>query len=92
MEAIILTKEQFTELRTKLDEINFKLNNNSSDKDKFIDNQQFVELMRISKRTAQSWRDEGKVTFSQIGAKIYYKLIDVEHLFQKHQNRAFNKK
>lgn len=91
MEAIILTKDQYTELVTKLDEINIKLDN-TNNKETFLDNQEFIQMMKISKRTAQTWRDEGKISFSQIGSKVYYKLGDVEGLIQGHYHRAFNRK
>ena len=55
----------------------------------FLDNQEFIQLMNISKRTAQTWRDEGKVSFSQIGSKIYYKMKDVDVLLDKNYNKAF---
>ena len=45
--------------------------------------------MNISKRTAQNWRDEGKIAFSQIGGKIYYRYGDIEALLKQHYNRAF---
>jgi len=48
--------------------------------------------MKISKRTAQTWRDEGRISFSQVGNKIYYKLSDVEKLLQEHYNKSFAKK
>jgi hypothetical protein len=48
--------------------------------------------MKISKRTAQTWRDEGKISFSQVGSKIYYKLSDVEKLLQEHYNKSFKSK
>jgi hypothetical protein len=48
--------------------------------------------MKISKRTAQTWRDEGKISFSQVGSKIYYKLSDVEKLLQTHYNKSFSKR
>ena len=47
--------------------------------------------MNISKRTAQTWRDEGVVSFSQIGSKIYYRMSDVEKLLEKNYNKAFKK-
>ena len=81
MEAVILTKEQFTELKGSLDEIKNKIENqNKKPNEVFIDNQEFLIMMKISKRTAQTWRDEGKISFSQVGNKIYYKLSDVEAL------------
>jgi hypothetical protein len=93
MEAIIFTKEQFTELITKLDVIQSQLTLKADPKkETFIDNQELLQLMKISKRTAQTWRDEGKISFSQVGSKIYYKLSDVEKLLQEHYNKAFKGK
>jgi hypothetical protein len=92
MEAIILSKEQFSELSDRLKEITDRLDSKSqSPSEKFIDNQEFLLLMRISKRTAQTWRDEGKISFSQVGAKIYYKLTDVEELLKHHYRKSFAK-
>ena len=90
MEAIILTKDQYTDLLAKIDNINAQLNSKAdAKKETFLDNQEFLQLMKISKRTAQTWRDEGKISFSQVGNKIYYKLSDVEKLLQEHYNKSF---
>lgn len=51
-----------------------------------------MELLDVSLRTAQTWRDEGKITFSQVGSKIYYKLSDVEKFMHNYRNAAFAKK
>jgi len=77
MEAIILTKEQYDAIVFQLEEITKKLNKALAAKQEtFMDNQEFLMLMKISKRTAQTWRDEGKVSFCQVGNKIYYKMSD----------------
>jgi hypothetical protein len=90
MEAIIFTKDQFTDLMTKLDTIQNQISLKSEGKkETFLDNQEFLLLLKISKRTAQTWRDEGKISFSQVGNKIYYKLSDVEKLMQEHYNKSF---
>ena len=74
MDAIIFTKDQFTDLMSKLDTIQSQLSIKADPKkETFLDNQEFLLLMKISKRTAQTWRDEGKISFSQVGNKIYYK-------------------
>lgn len=92
MEAIILTKEQYDELVNRLDSITQQLNSKvSPKKETFLDNQEFLLLLKISKRTAQTWRDEGKISFSQVGNKIYYKLSDVEKLMQENYNKAFKR-
>ena len=90
MEAIILSKEQFTEIVNRLENISIQIHTKSAPKQEtFLDNQEFLLLMKISKRTAQTWRDEGKISFSQVGNKIYYKLSDVEKLLQEHYNKSF---
>ena len=51
--------------------------------DQFVDNQEYLKIMGISKRTAQSWRDDGIFPFSQIGGKIYYCKNDVVKTLEK---------
>jgi len=50
----------------------------------FFDNQEFIQVMNISKRTAQAWRDTGMIAFSQIGSKIYYRLSDILQMLEKY--------
>jgi len=93
MEAIILSKEQFNNLNNSIEEIKTKIDNHlKKPQEVFVDNQEFLLLMKISKRTAQTWRDEGKISFSQVGNKIYYKMVDVEELLKKHYVKSFNRK
>ena len=93
MEAIILSKEQFDQLIAKIDDINERLKNtNPKRTETYLNNKQFMEMLDVSLRTAQTWRDEGKITFSQVGNKIYYKLSDVEKFIQDYRNAAFAKR
>lgn len=93
MEAIILTSEQYQKILEQLTSISQKVDKSEKPSPaSFIDNHDFIMMMKISKRTAQSWRDEGKIAFSQIGNKIYYKVSDVETLIQKHYIKATDKK
>ncbi len=48
-----------------------------------IDNQEFIMLMNISKRTALRWRTLGKVAYIVIGKKVYYKVEDVERMINE---------
>ncbi len=91
MEAVILTKERYNELVSRLDQLEISLESNQKpSQETFLDNQEFIQLMDISKQTAQTWRDEGKVSFSQIGSKIYFKMKDVEVLSDKNYNKTNN--
>ena len=93
MEAIILSKDQFEELVAKMNEVLEKLNSKTAPKQEvFLDNEELIAMLKISRRTAQTWRDEGKISFSQVGNKIYYKPSDVEKTMQDHYNKSFAKK
>ncbi len=93
MNNIIIKQEQYDQLISKVEAILLSLDENQKKpEDSFLDNQELVKLLSISKRTAQSWRDEGKISFSQIGSKIYYKMSDVQKLLETNYRKAFSKK
>ncbi|MDH7912321.1 helix-turn-helix domain-containing protein [Winogradskyella sp. SYSU M77433] len=93
MEAIILSTQQYKDLVNRLDVLNKQLEEKQKKpQDTFLDNQEFLQLMNISKRTAQTWRDEGVISFSQIGSKIYYRMSDVQKLLDNNYRKAFSTK
>ena len=49
----------------------------------WLDNEDVCRMLNISKRTLQSYRDSGKLAFSQINHKIYYKPEDVEAFLER---------
>jgi hypothetical protein len=79
------TTEKFIE---KLNDIEQRLKKIQFNNDVFLDNQEFLEVMNISKRTAQTWRDAGIISFSQVGNKIYYRVSDINELLNKNRSRA----
>ena len=93
MEAIILSTQQYKDLVNRLDDLNKQLEEKQKKpQDTFLDNQEFLQLMNISKRTAQTWRDEGVISLSQIGSKIYYRMSDVQKLLDNNYRKAFTTK
>jgi hypothetical protein len=46
----------------------------------WLDNQEVCEILNVSKRTLQTYRDNGKLPFTQIDRKMYYKPADIEAL------------
>jgi choline kinase len=54
--------------------------------DLFCDNQEFMKIMNISKRTAQSWRDAEFIGYSQLNNKIYYRIKDIQELLNENYN------
>lgn len=50
---------------------------------KWLTNEDVCGILNVSKRTLQTYRDSGKLSYSQIGYKIYYSPEDVEQLIKK---------
>jgi excisionase family DNA binding protein len=90
MEAIIIPKDQFQALLARLEKMQQIVEKLSPERN-FIDNAEFARIMGISKRTAQTWRDEKRISFSQVGAKIYYRREDVEQLLLQNLTSAIPK-
>jgi hypothetical protein len=83
-----ITTTEYQDLIKRLEEISKKL----SQKDKktseiWLDNQEFLQLMKISRRTAQTYRDDNLIAYSIIGNKLYYKMADVEELLNRHYRK-----
>jgi len=55
--------------------------------EKWLDNQEVCQILNISKRTLQTYRDNGTLPFSQIGHKMYYRPQDVEQLINSQKHR-----
>ncbi len=56
---------------------------------KWLDNQDVCEILDITKRTLQSYREKGLLLYSRIEYKIRYKPEDVQKLLQSsaHQSK-----
>ena len=91
MEVITIQSEAYQKILDKIEAINSKLTNNQKEKKEWLDNQELMFLLKISKRTAQHYRDAGMISFAQVGNKIYYKVADIDELLNKHYNKAFKK-
>jgi len=88
MEIINIEKETFDLLVNQVESLSEQVNilcagqtNNSLDS--WLDNQDVCMMLNISLRTLQTYRDTGKIAFSQINHKIYYKASDVERMLKE---------
>jgi len=53
-----------------------------------LDEVDFCQFLKISKRHAADLRSEGKVSYSKIGGKLYYKLSDVLNFIERYQVKS----
>jgi hypothetical protein len=91
MEVITIEKQAFQQIIEKLDAIDSKFQSHTDKnplKEQWLDIQDTCNLLKISKRTLQSYRDKQILPFSQIGGKIYFRAIDIEEHLKRHYNKA----
>ncbi|PLX07664.1 MAG: DNA-binding protein [Marinilabiliales bacterium] len=95
MNVITIESDAFKQIMDKLQSleskfIELKMEAITPLSEKWMDNQDVLLLLKISKRTLQSYRDTNKIPYSQIGHKIYYKASDVEKFLKKNYNKLRN--
>lgn len=56
-------------------------------KQEWIDGQDVMLALKISKRTLQTMRDTGILPYSRIVGKFYYKVADIEELLESNYSR-----
>ena len=54
----------------------------------WIDGQEVMFTLKVSKRTLQTLRDSGSLPFSRIKGKFYYKVSDIETMLQKNYSKS----
>ena len=91
MQVFQLSIEEYKNILTEISELKSLIQSGPWNRQPIIDNQEFMALMKISKRTAQYWRDNGMITFSQVGQKIYYRMEDIEEMVKRNQKKSFYK-
>lgn len=73
LEAVERAFERFT---LRMDE----LLGHTKQLSKWLDNEDVCRLLGVSKRTLQTYRDNGTLPYSQINHKMFYKASDIEAL------------
>ncbi len=49
-----------------------------------LSNKQIQQIMGVSRKTAQKWRDQGLINYSKIGREIFYRKSDILDMLDKH--------
>jgi len=89
---LVEISRQFIKVLNRMDELESALiEKQKNPEDVFLDNQEFIQLMNISKRTAQTWRNEGYISYTCVASKIYYLMSDVKELLGVNYKKAVRK-
>ena len=83
MKNIPLNQEQFDALNRRIVNQPSLIKKSEFD-DGYINNEEFMGLLKVSKRTAQRWRMSGQLPFVKIGKKLYYPLDSIMSGFCLH--------
>lgn len=59
---------------------------NSIDGEELLDNQDLLQMLKISQRSLQRYRSSGKLPYYTISGKLYYKLSDVHQFVRENFN------
>ena len=55
--------------------------------DTWLDNQEVCSILKISKRTLQTYRDTGMLPYSKINGKVYFKAADIQNHLLSNYNK-----
>jgi hypothetical protein len=86
MEITVIETGTFEQMQQRFADFSHKVKDlcgNDSDRETWLNSDDVCSLLKISKRTLQTYRDTGTLPFSQIGHKCYYKSNDIEQFIKK---------
>jgi len=85
MDEILFSPKQYRALLTLLSRIRDDialLKLKSSPKTEYLDNTDLMQLLQVTPRTLQRWRKIGRLPFTAIGKKYYYRPEDILENFE----------
>ncbi len=93
MEMKFISEEAYQQLIDKIDAIAGSINKKSKENplsEIWLDIQEVCQLLKVSKRTLQSYRDNRVLPFSKVAGKIYFRASDIEAHLEKHYQKISN--
>ena len=57
--------------------------------ERFLTDVQVAERLKVSRRTLQEYRTEGKIPYIQFGGKILYRESDIQKILDKNYRKAW---
>nr|WP_281547965.1 helix-turn-helix domain-containing protein [Alistipes onderdonkii] len=87
MEVITIDSKAFKKLMEKLDALSdyvysMKQSPEENDDESWVDSHEVCDFLKISERTLQRLRSDGKITFTCLGGKYYYQISEIKKLLK----------
>ncbi|MGB0891583.1 helix-turn-helix domain-containing protein [Polaribacter aquimarinus] len=90
IDLLLTMSQEIKDIKARIDLIKYQKAEKL--KDNWIDNQEVMQTLHISKRTLQTFRTNGTIPYSKIQGKFYYKVSDIEQILQdNYYNHNFRK-
>ena len=70
-------------------ELGMEALSSSANQDRYLNNNQVCEMLHISQRTLQDYRDKGRISFYKLEGKILYKYSDIGNMLNSNYYRAW---
>lgn len=87
MEVITIESKAFKQLMEKLDALSDYVSSLKppavDESDDWVDSQEVCRFLKISNRTLQRLRSDGKIAYSGIGGKYYYQIREIKRLLRE---------
>lgn len=88
MEVITIESRAFKQLMDKLEALSEYVHSMErpveNEDENWVGSQDICQFLKISERTLQRLRANGKITYSCIGGKYYYQIGQIKKLLQTH--------
>lgn len=90
MGRIIVYPEEIQLLLEKLDNIEKSLRKEHPHiEDPILDTEGIMKLLKISRRSLQTWRDTGLIEFSQVNGKFFYRASAINKMLEAHKSNRY---
>lgn len=91
MNVITIEHEAFQQIADRLEALEKGLHLRAEEHfhNTWMDGQKVMKMLDIGRRTLQNYRNQGKLGFSQIGKKIYYRTSEVLGFLDRHYHEGF---
>ena len=87
-EQVIQIYNRLKDTLTRLENI-LKSNNPTLNGHRYMNDAELANYLKVSRRTLQEYRNNGILSYYQIGGKILYRESDIEELLEKNRQEAF---
>ncbi|MFQ8807055.1 MAG: helix-turn-helix domain-containing protein [Alistipes indistinctus] len=88
MEVITIESKAFKQLMEKLEAVSEYVyamaHPAENDDEKWVDSGEVCHFLKVSERTLQRLRTNGKITYSCVGGKYYYQISQIKKLLTDH--------